>query len=323
MNSFRCVPILLLVLLGAALPAPAVAANWQAYLTEHSVIYEIDADSVSVSDGLVHYKHRNRFAPGAENSAIGRLLGHDAMAAAADHVVDTVADCAGRRQADVTGGAPSLALREDTSVANQVDAACRIAGLATTRGLGPDWQSIPDNKFIDIRSLKLRDDLLFFDYTTIKGSVPDSAVVECAKRRSSLVVGVHYTLQPLAEGTSQARQAEAACRLAHLAIPPGPKPAPVDFGVAIARGDVGDDNLRYDIVRTSIQVRDSLVHFQYTTRLLSDGSMAQEDQAIDAVVDCAGQRRADEVEGAFDLKPVAPATRGAIQLSRVCKIALP
>jgi predicted aspartyl protease len=109
--------------------------------------------------------------------------------------------------------------------------------------------------------------------------------------------------------------------LAHLAMPPAPSPAPVDFGLAIAPEEAGDDNMRYDIVRPSIVVRDGLVHFQYTTRLLSDSSLAQEDQFVTAVVDCARRRRADEVGGVFDMRPVAPGTRGALQVARVCTIA--
>ena len=64
--------------------------------------------------------------------------------------------------------------------------------------------------------------------------------------------------------------------------------------------------------------RDGLVHFQYTTRLLSDGRLAQEDQLVAAVVDCAGHRRSDEAAGGLTLQPVTPGTRGALQVARVC-----
>ena len=217
MNPFRSALSVMLLALATTGPATVLAANWQAYLTDADVVGEIDADSVHILDGLVNYKQRKRFASGAVDPALNRLLGADAgraQATADDHVMEAVADCAGRRHADVTRGTLQLLpVLEESWNAYQVDAACRLAGLATTPGVKPDWQSASDGQFIDVNSLKVRESLLFFDYTRGNHSHTgdrDSAVVECAVRRRSEVIRDHYTLQAIVEGGAQARQLEAA-----------------------------------------------------------------------------------------------------------------
>lgn len=311
MNPLHGASIASFLALGIAWPAAVQAANWQVYLPEGNISNEIDADSVRVVNGLVAYTHRKRLVEGAD--------------ARFDRALPAVADCAGRRLGNVAGAKLLFSpVQEGTWQASQVDAACRIAGLPTTPGPAPEWQDISDGMSINVRSLKVHDGLVFYDYTLRHNKVAsgwETAVVECATRRRSQVAGDHYTLQRMIEGGRQARQAEGACRLAQLPMPPGPTPAQVDFAAAISPDEAGDDNLRYDIVRTGITLRDGLVHFQYTTSLLSDGSLAQEDQRVSAVVDCAGQRRADEVGGKFDLQPVVPGTRGALQVGRVCAMA--
>ena len=314
MNPLRCASIASVIVLGAAWSTAALATNWQAYLPEDKFVYEIDADSVRVSDGLVRYQYRNRYPSAISDHRFDRPL-------------KVVADCAGRRHAFDTGGAFPLLLDpvdEGSSVAYEVDTACRLAGLETKPGALPAWQNVDHGLSIDSNTLKVQDGLLYFDYGFVnghRGGKLNTAVVECAARRRSEVVGAHYTLQRIVEGGTQARLAEAACRMAHLAMPPGPTPVPVDFGAAIAQEEAGDDNMLHDIVRPGVTERAGLVHFQYTTRLLSDGTSAQEDQLVAAVVDCAARRRSDDLAGNIDLQPVMPGTRGALQLARVCAIA--
>ena len=294
-----------------AWPATALATNWQPYMPADKLITEIDADSVHVVKGIVEYQVRVRLASGPDDRF--------------GHPLDAAADCAGRRQATrIAGALLFFPVQEGTWVARQIDAACRLAGVATTPGPEPRLQAISDGASINLATLKVRDGLVFFDFGHVVNQVVsmwNTEVVECSTRRHSPVAGSHYTLQQMVEFGPQARRAEDACRLAHLPMPPGPTLAPVAFNVAIPPEQAGDDNMRYDIVRSGIEVRDGLVHFRYATRLLSDGSLAEEEQTVRAVVDCAGLQRADDDGGRFELQPVAPGTRGALQVGRVCKMA--
>lgn len=309
MNSLHGTSLASLVASSLAWPTTALAANWQPYLLQNNIVHEIDVDSLQVAAGVVTYKARSHVA---SETLLARFAGGQGAAA----------DCAGRRHAEDIGGYYGFTeVTEGSKTAAQVDMACRLAGLATTPGQLPDWQPLPDDLFIDVNSMKVRDGLLFFSFRNVRnrfGEAQGRVVVECATRKRSEVVGVHYNLQRIVEGGQQARQFESACRFAHQPTPPAPSIAPVDFDETIAPENAGDDNLLHDILRSGMTERDGLVRFKYATRLLTDGSQAQEDQLLDAVVDCAGKRRADEVAGRFELRPVRPGTRGALQVARVC-----
>ena len=294
---------------------PAVAAktpHWQTYQTQSGYVLQVDTSTFQpFGAGGVQFSRRMHLA---SHPADGWV----------EFSTQGLMDCAKRQSGSMLpNGTPSLT--PVTEPAADLDEICRLAGIPTTMGARPDWQSVPDHRFIDTKSVKIRDGLLFFSYGRggrdgIQRADLD-AVVDCATRQRSGVVGERYTLQPLAEGGEQARLAEAACRLANLPMPPAPGVAPVDFGAVIAPEQAGDENLSHDIDRATLAERDGLVRFRYATRLLADGRQAQEDQWVDAVVDCGGRRRSDVNGGRFDLVPVGAGTRGALQVARACALA--
>ena len=293
--------------------ATAHVPNWGLTATIGGITRQVDiASLLPVGDGMVRFNTRVH-------------LPSDPADQWAVLPTSTIMDCARRRRGSMLpNGTPSFT--PVTEPAPDLDEVCRLAGIPTTPGERPDWRSAPDSHVIDAKSLKVRDGLLFFSAGRV-GRAGNTwradlvEVVDCAHRQRSGVAGEHYTLQPIVEGGEQARLAEAACQLAQLPMPPAPKIAPVDFAAAIAPEQAGDDNLSHDIDRGTLAERDGLVHFRYATRLLADGSQAQEDQWIDAVADCRTQRRSDAGDGHVDLKPVAPGTRGALQVARVCAMA--
>ena len=298
-------------------PAPPGSAthvpNWGPTESVGGIARQIDIASLqAMGDGTVRFNSRVQLP----SNASGRWVELPSPA---------IMDCTRRRRGTLMpNGMPSFS--PATEPAPDLDEVCRLAGIPTTPGDRPDWRAAPDHRVIDAKSLKVRDGLLFFSVGTV-GRAGNTwradldVVVDCAHRQRSGVAGEHYTLQPLVEGGEQARLVEAACGLAKLPMPPAPKVAPVDFAAAIAPDQAGDDNLSHDIDRATLAERDGLVHFRYATRLLADGSQAQEDQWIDAVADCGTQRRSDAGDAHVELRPVAAGTRGALQVARVCATA--
>jgi hypothetical protein len=299
---------------------PAVhAEDWQTYSVTTITIHEIDADSIRVSDGLVHFRYRQYLASGTKGPAIF------------ERAIDAVADCAGRRHADLTRAPLELmSVHEATLSARQLDFACRLAGQAskpptpTVHKSEPDWEEYERGTAIDRNSIRVEGPLVFFAYARVGGRITaesDTAVIDCAGRQRSEVAGKYYTLQKIVEGGYQVRQAELACRLAKMPMPAGASPAPVDFSVRPSPKGGVEEFPHYNMVRNLVKTQDGLIHFQYASPYMSDGSTPQEHHFFDAVVDCATRRRSDEVAGKFDLQPVDPSTRGASQVNRVCKYA--
>ena len=280
------------------------------------MVQEIDADSVQLVDGLVHFKYRERYSNGGQYIF--------------EKPIEGLADCAGRRYADVTRGTPELhSIYEKTQSAYKLDFACRLAGLGTRKYVSAAqptpyaWAPYAKGSAIDSNTIEVKDGLVYFRYLAAGGYTSETspAVVDCAHRQRSEGTPERHNLQPITEGSPQAWQAELACKLASQSMPAGPGPVPVDFSVRIPAADVGSDNIVYDIDPSSVTLRDGLVRFVYFTRYLTDGTVTILNQRIPAVVDCAARQRSDDVAGKFDLKPVEPDTRGANQVERVCKMA--
>ncbi len=299
-----------------ALPVAAHAESWQSYLSDPLTIHEIDADSVRIDGAVVHFSYRERPSNGRP--------------AVFDKPVEGAVDCEGRRSGDVVRGTLDLRpIFEGTQSAYKLDFACRLAGrgtrthVAAATPTSTDWVTYFPGARIDRNTIQVRDGLVYYSYLA-RGSYsqePSPAVVDCAHRQRSEGTPERHDLQPITEGSPQARQAEMACKLAQRPMPPGPTPVPVDFSAPVPESQVGSDNLVYDIYAPSLKMRDGLVHFVYFTPYLSDGTTAILNQPLFAVVDCAARRRSEETAGQFDLRPVEPGTRGANQVDRVCKMA--
>ena len=304
------------VALCLALPMAAHAESWQSYLSDPLTIHELDADSVRIDGGLVHFDYRERPSNG--------------RAAVFDKPVEGAVDCEGRRSGDVVRGKLDLRpIFEGTQSAYKLDFACRLAGrgtrthVAVARPASSDWVTYFPGASIDRNTIQVREGLVYYSYLARGGYTQDAspAVVDCAHRQRSEGTPERHDLLPITEGSPQARQAEMACKLAQLPMPPGPTPVPVDFSERVPESRIGSDNLVYDIFPPSLKLREGLVHFVYFTPYLSDGTTAILNQPLFAVVDCAGRRRSEESAGQFDLKPVEPGTRGANQVDRICRMA--
>ena len=93
---------------------PTVTAPaWQVYFTRAPVVWELDANTVRVADGLVHFVWRLRFTEGSPTVS---------------YPVDAVADCAGHRRSDVAFNKFKLRSPDDgTQEAKQLEFACGLA----------------------------------------------------------------------------------------------------------------------------------------------------------------------------------------------------
>lgn len=229
-----------LVLCAAALllSAPPVSAtHWQAYADRSHMKREVDADSVSLEDGLAWFVYRET-SSGYGDPIVRMMRG--------------VVDCANRKRSDLLNGRYELRdVFDGTDQADQMALVCGLAKqgggqkrdpalqLSRQKAATPgveDWRTydrgVTRSRQLDAGSLRVHDGLVWFNYRELVSyEVPEafrrglSGVVDCRGRRSADVEGGRYELRGILEGTQQAAQLDLACELARKS-PASDAPAP-------------------------------------------------------------------------------------------------